>query len=59
MSEQEDLWDILQDLLPDDWGMEGNGPYDFNLVCPHGEYVEMDGWCPAGCTSPFRKMGMI
>lgn len=56
---EDSLLDILQDLLPDDWEIEGSDPYDFLLVCPHGEYIEMDGFCPVGCKSPFRAMGMI
>lgn len=56
---EDSLLDILQDLLPDDWEIEGSDPYDFFLICPHGERIEMDGFCPVGCPSPFRKMGMI
>lgn len=59
MGEEVDLWETLESLLPDDWEMEGSDPYDFFLICPHGERIEMDGFCPVGCKSPFRAMGMI
>ena len=59
MSENEDLWKTIESLLPEEWEMEGLSPFDFHLICPHGEPVDMDGWCPVGCTSPLRKMGLI
>jgi hypothetical protein len=48
--------EILNDLLPDGWDHDGFG-FDSNLVCPHGETIEMDGVCSEGCESPL--MGMI
>ena len=58
MAEYEGLWETLESMLPEDWKMEGLSPFDFYLICPHGEKVPMDGWCPVGCTSPLRKMGL-
>lgn len=37
-------WEVLNDAV---------------LICPHGHQIEYDGECFEGCTSPFRKMGLI
>jgi len=48
--------EILDGLLPEGWSHDGFG-FDANLICPHGDMIEMDGTCPEGCESPL--MGLI
>ena len=50
--------DILNDILPDGWEHDGYG-FDSCLICPHGEVIEQDGYCPEGCVSPLMEMGLI
>jgi len=55
----EDILDLIADLLPAGWELEDGYGLDFNLICPHGDMIEQDGACPAGCVSPLRALGLI
>lgn len=52
--------EMLEGMLPEDWEV-----YDPEmgssclLLCPHGNVIEQDGFCPEGCESPLRTMGLI
>ena len=39
----------------EEWEVED----DSVIVCPHGDKIEFDGYCPRGCTSPFLELGII
>ena len=55
----DDMEDLIESMLPDDWEYESGFGIDGLLICPHGHTIEQDGECPEGCVSPLRTMGLI
>lgn len=48
--------DAIEDMLPEGWELS-----DDQLICPHGNVLELDApGCPDGCkNNPLRAMGII
>jgi hypothetical protein len=43
------------DATGDAWEVQDES----TLICPHGNPIEWDGYCPNGCESPLRAAGLI
>ena len=59
------LEDLIAEMFPE-WDTDGYGDSS-NLICPHGETLEQDGWhmiedgenTGQRCVSPLLQMGLI